>query len=125
MVKRQFRVISKENIEITLPCIERHTSPFLFNLPKHEEISTLSLPDVSISSLMRFVKTLNKSSTLLKEDVLDIYKIIGMSLRTARYMEEPTKGVQVSVNPKSNENPSILPSKPPVTEIDFFVKIEF
>ena len=73
---------------------------------------------------MRFVKTLNKSSTLLKEDVLNIYKIIGMSLRTARYMEEPTKGVQVSVNPKSNKNPSILPSKPPLQK-SIFVKIEF
>jgi len=77
---RKFRVLSKENIELTIPSTDQTTSPFLKSLleDKEEKVPTINMPDVSASNLLSFIKSLDSKVNGVSLDVVNIYNMLGM-----------------------------------------------
>jgi len=77
---KKFRVISKENIELTIPSIGQTTSPFLSSLlgDKEEKVPTINMSDVSAYTLLRFINSIHGNADGWSPDVADVYRMFGM-----------------------------------------------
>jgi len=77
---RKFRVMSKENIELTVSSINQTTSPFLSSLleDREEKVPTINMPDVSAFTLLSFIKSLYKNDDSVGMNIETVYGMLGM-----------------------------------------------